>query len=413
MLTTLAAVALAAPVAVADLPPAFTDAAYEPTLAANAGSEDGLLLVKFTAEWCAPCKAMDRTTWSDAGVVGYLKEHGITAIAVDVDDHAEIARANGIRAMPTMVVFRAGREFDRAVGGMDAAALTGWLDGVRAGRTRGEAPSEDAGERAGRDGGVDVRQRFEVARGLVRNGDDAKATAELVWLWNNMLEHRPSMSGVRVSFMTRYMGELARRSEVARAAFTELRDALDERVEADGAALSDWLVLNIRVLGDDEAVRAWVERVWERPTGPDTLRSVEHIVGDWLIEQEEWAKAGVAQPSAARFIAHERGVRESFRQADRVRADRDVMQEVGDRRYIDNFAAYHAACLAAGRDEDAWRAAEALLEDLPTDRARAGLCRDALRAGAVRPRHADIAARIQGLEGERLLAQIREALAEN
>ena len=416
MLTLLAAVVVVAPIALSDLPPAFPDMGYEPAVAANASVADRLLVVKFTAEWCAPCKMMDRTTWSDDAVVGYLKQHGITAIAVDVDEHRSIAQSNAIRAMPTMVVFRGGKEFDRAVGGMNSAALTEWLDDLRAGRTKADALRQRMGDRVGPDGRVDVRDRLEIARGLVDAGELDAATAEYVWLWQNIGEHEPTMLSVRGSFMAGEMAALARESDASRAAFTQLRDALTARLESGETSrsnLTDWLTLNIDVLDDDGAVRAWVDRIWERPTGPDTLRAMGHLVIDWLIEQGDWARAGAAQPAASVFLPQTRGMRLMMLQADRGLEQEAMMREVSDRWFIDRIATYHASCLAAGRDEDAWRAADELLKDVPTDEARAGLCRDALRAGAVRPRHAEIAAAIGGPEGEPLRERIAAALQAN
>lgn len=413
VLTTLVAVALAVPVAMADLPPAFSDMAYEPAVKANAAKTDGLLVVKFTAEWCGPCKMMDRTTWSDDTVVGYLKRHGITVIAVDVDEHRDIAQANSIRAMPTMVVYRGGSEFDRSVGGMDSGALTGWLDDIRAGKTKSVALRERAGERVWPDGRVNVRERMEIARGLAGAREFDAAAAEFVWLWENMLEHEPAMIGVRGSFMASDMERLARESDAARAAFTALRDGLTVRLEAgetSRANLTDWLVLNIRVLGDDDVVGAWVDRIWERPTGPDTLRAMGHLVVDWLIEQGDWAKAGIAQPPAMQFIARTRGMRQVMLANDRGGEHEALMRELTDRQFIDQMAAFHAAALAAGREDDAWQAAEALLKEVETDEARSGLCRDALRAKVVRPRHAEIASAISGPEGDTWRERVAAAL---
>jgi thiol:disulfide interchange protein len=66
-------------------PPAMTDLPYAQAIKQNAEQDDKLLIVKFTADWCVPCKRMDRTVWSDAKVIEYLQEHGITVIAVDID----------------------------------------------------------------------------------------------------------------------------------------------------------------------------------------------------------------------------------------------------------------------------------------------------------------------------------------
>jgi hypothetical protein len=412
VLIPLAAVVLAAPLALADLPPAFTDMAYEPAMAANAAAEDGLLVVAFVSG-TLPSRRMERVTWSDEGVIAYLKKHGITAIAVDYGEHGTARRAHDVETTPTTVVFRGGAEVDRRVGVVDAAALTDWLDAVRGVPTRADALRARAAERVWRDGKVDVRERLDIARELAGSGDDAAATAEYVWLWNNMAVHEPSMHGVRGSFMAGDMQSLARRSAAAREAFVGLRDALTARVDADEAdrqELRDWLTLNIRVLDDDAAVRGWVDRVWDGPAGPDTLKSVGRIIDGWLVEHGEWAKAGVVQWPAELFIPRRRQSWQTLTRADQGAEMEAMLRTINDRGLINDFAVYHAACLAAGRDDDAWRAADALLEDIDRHEARAALCRDALRADAVRPRHAELAEGIPGTEGAELRTRIAEAL---
>lgn len=407
------AIVLALPLGVAGLPPALTDMGFEQAVEANTAAGDRLLIVKFTASWCAPCKVMDRTTWSDEGVVGYLKEHGITAIPVDIDRHADLARTSRISAVPTLVLYRGGMEFDRSVGGMDATAMRAWLDGARGGKTKADAVQVRAGDKDLEGGRMDMMERLQRAQDLSRSGEFEAATDEFVWLWKHMLEYELTMSGVRGSFMAGYMADLAARSEHARTAFIALRDGLTERLEGGETSrntLSDWLVLNTRVLADDEAVRAWVDRIWERPTGPDTLRAMGHIIDNWLIEQGEWTKAGVVQPPIERFKVFQREMLKSRSEMDHGPELAAMLKASTERSYIDRFAVYHAACLAAGRDEDAWKAADALLTDYPRDDARAALCRDALRAGAVRARHAEIAGQITGAEGERLAGLIERTL---
>src|SRR5450432_2534818 len=57
----------------------------------QAAAERKLLLVDATAEWCGPCKLMDRTTWIDPNVVAWLEEHAL-AIQIDVDAQTDVAR---------------------------------------------------------------------------------------------------------------------------------------------------------------------------------------------------------------------------------------------------------------------------------------------------------------------------------
>jgi thioredoxin 1 len=47
------------------------------------------LIVDATAEWCAPCKQMDASTWRDAEVVRWIEAN---AIAVQIDVDAETDR---------------------------------------------------------------------------------------------------------------------------------------------------------------------------------------------------------------------------------------------------------------------------------------------------------------------------------
>lgn len=154
----LAGLAFSTPALADPAPPAFTDLSYADAIAQNDLANDRFLIVKFTAEWCAPCKVMDRTTWSDDAVITYLKQREIPAIQVDVDEQADIARANNITAMPTMVLYLDGKEYDRVVGAMDAKALTDWLDDARAGRKRADVLAEEA--RPDGAGRVDVRARL-------------------------------------------------------------------------------------------------------------------------------------------------------------------------------------------------------------------------------------------------------------
>lgn len=85
-----------------------------------AKASDKLIMIDFKAEWCGPCKMLDRTTWSDDEVIDSVKEKAV-AVKIDVDQHGDLASKYGIRSLPTIVFTNAdGEEVSRFIGYRDA-----------------------------------------------------------------------------------------------------------------------------------------------------------------------------------------------------------------------------------------------------------------------------------------------------
>lgn len=86
----------------------------------KAKASSKLVMIDFAAEWCGPCKMLDRTTWKDEGVVSALNEKAV-AVKIDVDEHRELAAHFGIRSIPTIIFIDTdGNEVTRIIGYRDA-----------------------------------------------------------------------------------------------------------------------------------------------------------------------------------------------------------------------------------------------------------------------------------------------------
>jgi thioredoxin 1 len=82
------------------------------------------VLVDFWAEWCAPCKAMNPAI--EAVAEKYAGSARI--MKMNIDDNPSIAQRYGIRGLPTLILFKGGREEDRIVGSIGKEAISRLLD---------------------------------------------------------------------------------------------------------------------------------------------------------------------------------------------------------------------------------------------------------------------------------------------
>ena len=81
--------------------------------------KSGVALVDFFADWCGPCRMLSPVIEEVAGEM-----HGsVTFGKVDIDHSQKIASTFQVTSVPTLILFKDGKEVNRLVGLRDAAAI--------------------------------------------------------------------------------------------------------------------------------------------------------------------------------------------------------------------------------------------------------------------------------------------------
>jgi thioredoxin 1 len=85
---------------------------------------DRPVLVDFWAAWCAPCRMLAPTV--EAVAEKYASSARV--VKVNVDDNPSVSQRFGIKGIPTLILFKNGKEEERVVGATSEQAISRMLD---------------------------------------------------------------------------------------------------------------------------------------------------------------------------------------------------------------------------------------------------------------------------------------------
>ncbi len=97
-----------------------SDASFE----ADVLQSDRPVLVDFWAAWCAPCRML-------APIVEQVAEKytgSARVVKLNVDDNPNVSQKYGIKGIPTLILFKNGKEEERVVGATSKDAISRMID---------------------------------------------------------------------------------------------------------------------------------------------------------------------------------------------------------------------------------------------------------------------------------------------
>ncbi len=96
----------------------------EATFDTHVSRSDLPVVVDFWAAWCGPCQAMAPAF---AAVAGRLEPH-VRLAKLNVDEAQTIASRLRIQSIPTLCIFRGGKEVARRSGATTEQGLVNWIE---------------------------------------------------------------------------------------------------------------------------------------------------------------------------------------------------------------------------------------------------------------------------------------------
>lgn len=84
----------------------------------------GLVLVDFWAPWCGPCRMIGPVI----DEIAQKYDSKLKVVKINTDQNPDTATEYGIRSIPTIIIFSAGKKIDMVVGAVPKSTLITKLD---------------------------------------------------------------------------------------------------------------------------------------------------------------------------------------------------------------------------------------------------------------------------------------------
>ena len=89
----------------------------------NELTQNGEVLVDFFATWCGPCRMLSPVLEEISS-----DRAGIKVVKIDVDECPSLARNFGVMSVPTLYLFKDGKEVSKKSGFMPKEELLDWIN---------------------------------------------------------------------------------------------------------------------------------------------------------------------------------------------------------------------------------------------------------------------------------------------
>ena len=84
---------------------------------------DELVMVDFWAEWCGPCRALGPKLEEIAS-----EKSNVKVVKINIDQNKETAQKFGIRSIPTMILFKGGKDIETLMGNLPKEEIEAKID---------------------------------------------------------------------------------------------------------------------------------------------------------------------------------------------------------------------------------------------------------------------------------------------